>query len=261
MRHPLVAVVWGVGGCAISAVLFLACGARSEIDGFAAPDAIAESAVPEASADVFVRLDARADTDADANGPPRDADAEAEAAPPACRLGEARICGSNVGACRQGLSSCMDGQFGPCDGEVAPVVEVCNGVDDDCDGVVDADCEVGSCSPQLLVTGSVPSSPRCIDFPIVKGSVGTLMFQCEGSSVTADLGGVTMVGTVQSSVVNLVGAVVQVYEGDGCTWEFTHTVSGSLINGDLTYGYSERVLSGTRCANPCTEAGTVKVVW
>jgi hypothetical protein len=52
--------------------------------------------------------------------------------------GQTRVCGSDVGACKQGTQACHgDNQWGACEGEVAPAKEACNGVDDDCDGVVD----------------------------------------------------------------------------------------------------------------------------
>jgi cysteine-rich repeat protein len=44
-----------------------------------------------------------------------------------------------VGACAAGEQVCADGLFGECVGEVVPGEEVCNDVDDDCDGAVDED--------------------------------------------------------------------------------------------------------------------------
>jgi hypothetical protein len=44
---------------------------------------------------------------------------------------------AGVGACRAGVRTCTAGVFGPCSGEVTPRAELCNGVDDDCDGSVD----------------------------------------------------------------------------------------------------------------------------
>jgi hypothetical protein len=43
----------------------------------------------------------------------------------------------NVGVCVAGISTCTGGQWGPCVGEVLPTPEVCNGLDDDCNGSVD----------------------------------------------------------------------------------------------------------------------------
>lgn len=52
-----------------------------------------------------------------------------------------------VGVCRAGTMTCLeDGSgFGECSGEVLPSAETCNGLDDDCDGLVDTGIiEVGT---------------------------------------------------------------------------------------------------------------------
>ncbi|MCB9521647.1 MAG: hypothetical protein H6699_12365 [Myxococcales bacterium] len=58
---------------------------------------------------------------------------------------------SGVGACHDGFSMCDDGGFVGCDGQATPVGEICNGVDDDCDGATDDrpsdvgfDCDSGA---------------------------------------------------------------------------------------------------------------------
>ena len=53
----------------------------------------------------------------------------------ACSDGDSRACG--LGACA-GSQSCTGGAWAPCDG-AAPTVEMCDGVDSDCDGSADAD--------------------------------------------------------------------------------------------------------------------------
>jgi hypothetical protein len=51
-------------------------------------------------------------------------------------------CGSNIGACRAGALTCVAGAL-TCVGGVGPTAEVCNGVDDDCDGRVDDEVPTG----------------------------------------------------------------------------------------------------------------------
>jgi hypothetical protein len=75
-----------------------------------------------------------------------------DGAPACCEPGATQACGVSVGRCREGISTCDAHQvFGPCEGGQAPAdAEICNGEDDDCDGLTDEDltgvgerCETG----------------------------------------------------------------------------------------------------------------------
>ncbi len=56
----------------------------------------------------------------------------------ACTDGDTQPCGMNsTGACRMGTQECVGGAWGTCVGNVNPTPEVCNGIDDDCNGTVD----------------------------------------------------------------------------------------------------------------------------
>ena len=57
-----------------------------------------------------------------------------------CFDGQWRKCGTKLGACEYGQEYCVDGSWsGVCEGGVQPSEEVCNGIDDDCDGTIPAD--------------------------------------------------------------------------------------------------------------------------
>ncbi len=56
-----------------------------------------------------------------------------------CVDGVLEACGSDLGECRMGTRTCAAGRFGPCLGGVEPVQELCDGRDNDCDGVADED--------------------------------------------------------------------------------------------------------------------------
>ena len=143
------------------------------------------------------------------------------------------------------------------------IVEICNGIDDNCNGEIDSDCEVGGCSPTLLVTGSVPSDPGCINLPVEAGSTGMINYPCEGGAVSAVLGGIPFTGTVTADgEVSLYGNEVVPGPG-GCQWRDDHYITGNITTGVLDYFYDEVLLTNPpdNCWLPCTEVGTVEIDW
>ena len=51
---------------------------------------------------------------------------------------------ANVGLCQVGLRTCHEGAWTPCEGQVLPTEEICDEIDNDCDGTVD-DGVLGPC--------------------------------------------------------------------------------------------------------------------
>ena len=73
----------------------------------------------------------------------------------ACYTGAAPT--RNIGLCRDGTASCASGSFGSCLGEVTPVSEICDDLDQNCNGVRDEQTDGGALR-QACYTG--PSLTR-----------------------------------------------------------------------------------------------------
>jgi hypothetical protein len=63
----------------------------------------------------------------------------------------------NVGLCRAGTQTCSAGLWGACTGQVLPAAEICDGLDNDCNGGVDPGC--GTCNK--CVAQKTPLSAGC----------------------------------------------------------------------------------------------------
>lgn len=95
-----------------------------------------------------------------------------------CREGEARACET---ACGQGTEHCVEGSWRGCDAPM-PSEEICNGLDDDCDGQIDEDT-VRDCSNAC---GS--GLERCVE-GVFTGCTAPTDCACEGGQVDTQVCG------------------------------------------------------------------------
>jgi MYXO-CTERM domain-containing protein len=92
------------------------------------------------------------------------------------------VCGANKGECKPGVLVCSNGVL-DCAGDVPPSPEVCDGLDNDCDGVVDNGIPVGgTCSP--------PYDPKQYPNPPVFAPCQPGTLQCDGMGNTVCVGGI-----------------------------------------------------------------------
>jgi hypothetical protein len=110
------------------------------------PDALKDtSTLPDLARDVPLLSDAGPpEVGLDVSSPLDAVEVGIDAAP-LCHEQDTRNCSSPgnplLGACHTGLQTCTGGTWGACVGEILPAaVESCNGIDDNCNGMIDEGC-------------------------------------------------------------------------------------------------------------------------
>jgi hypothetical protein len=130
----------------------------------------------------------------------------------ACKAGDTRNCGSNVGECRLGIETCsLAGTWGACMGAVGPKPETCNMKDDNCNGMVDE----GDVCPKFPPTVMCPGA--------MSGTAGTAL-TLSGSGTDPDGGSVTYAWSIVTAPT---GSTAMPATPASSTTAFTPDVAGT----------------------------------
>ena len=86
-----------------------------------------------------------------------------------------------VGACHDGRRTCLDGALGQCEGQGAPESEICDGLDNDCDGAADTFSEVCYSGDPATLGRNRPCHPglRSCELGVLSACVGEVTPQVE----------------------------------------------------------------------------------
>jgi hypothetical protein len=187
--------------------------------------------------------------------------------------GAGAACGSRVGECREGTTACVMGRL-ECMGDVRPAVELCDGRDNDCDGMTDEDVSGdmrigGACGTG--VGDCRPGRNACVGGMVVcAGNVGPRPETCD--SRDNDCNGMiddgiasagtcgSMVGACRQGALRCVGGSLQCQGAVTSTAERCNGLDDDC-NGVVDNGFdlqNDPVNCG-RCGNSCAAAANAVV--
>jgi sugar lactone lactonase YvrE/uncharacterized protein YegL len=124
---------------------------------------------------------------------------------------------SGKGICQPGIQVCSRGRWGSCIGELQPVAEVCDGRDNDCDGVVDEGFHVGqSCQGAGDATPARVGTWAGSSAGFQNGALSSALFN-EPSAVVQDSAGNTYIADRVNHRIRKIapGGVVSTFAGSG----------------------------------------------
>ncbi|MDA3895089.1 MAG: PASTA domain-containing protein [Desulfobacteraceae bacterium] len=151
-----------------------------------------------------------------------------------CNGGEERVCGVSVGTCEMGMQTCVNGVWDECVGSVDPQLEICDGLDNNCDGFIDegvtpppADKQCGVCAGATKVCGGAdgwqePDYTQIAGYEIAETTVDGIDNDCD-----------CQVDVIKTQVPDLVGM---------SQWDAeTALTDAQLVVGVSNHAYSQTI--------------------
>lgn len=166
--------------------------------------------------------------------------------PADCLDGQTQSCYSgpfgteSVGGCKSGVRTCMGGIWSTCIGETTPVPEVCDTIDNDCNGLVDDGLPPGN---MLCPAGQIPCGPMSV--------CGNAANVCLGTFVApAGIGAPGNPGTPAQPLSTIADAQAraQINGGNICICADS-AVAPSMYEGKVTMIEGVSIWGGYNCAD------------
>lgn len=144
-----------------------------------------------------------------------------------CLSGQERNCGSDVGECQSGTQYCVSGSWGECVGEIKEEVEICDGLDNNCNGEDDDDCDTESPVVHSFVVREQDEGEVRANFTVTDNHAlaQVELWRTDDLSGAPDSERWQMVNSAEISALQYIGALSDFPE-DGIYWYGIHVSDG-----------------------------------